>query len=160
MACLQLAVGCSARPTTAAPTRSADATPSVESTASTTTEALCTEFVLRMAEDDRGARPLLMVDGVNPDQFEYDALAVHHCRAGWALVEASHSSGSAFSFWLLKEDSGEWALLGATAVRLDTPVKEPLFTSPQLVEMGVDPTDVTAAFGSTTTSAGRLIFQP
>lgn len=93
----------------------------------------CSEDALRTAIADDASKPLLQLDtGSGPGSFFYDTFDIHGCAGGYALIEASHSSGSSFSFMAMNWDGGHWRIAATAGTRRDTPVSQPLFDRNQL----------------------------
>ena len=79
-----------------------------------------------------GTQPLL--EGV-PDLW-LDPFAMHACAGDWAVVEASHKSGSAYSFWLMGWQRPYWIIEAAGGARVDIQVDEPAFAAGDMRRAG------------------------
>jgi hypothetical protein len=76
---------------------------------------------------------------------------------GFALVEASHSSGSSFDFWAMYAANGTWRIAAVGGTRLGTPLSQPIFTRQALSSgLGGRLSEYLAAVGSKT-KTGRPI---
>jgi len=129
------------------------ATSNAAAASPSTTSGDCSEASLRAARDDtigNGGKPLT-------DTAQYDVFTLHGCSSDWALVESSRSSGSFFSFWLMRHDSGGWHIIAQAATRNDTPMTDGLFSAAVLSRYGYSKAEIVDAIGSTTRD-GRPIF--
>jgi hypothetical protein len=115
----------------------------------------CTEAALRTAADTNGGRPLS--DKGGGTTYVYDAFKLHACKDGHALVEASRSSGSTFTFWAMTWSNNSWRVKATSGVRTDTPPSTPVWTRSALqTALGSSYSAFLAAVGSTT-KTGRPI---
>mgnify|MGYP003116931582 CR=1 FL=1 len=86
----------------------------------------CTENLLRKARDQSGQEWMLQSSS-DSSGYYYDAFEIHACKKGFALVEASRSSGSAFDFWALTLNGDTWKLVTSSSLGLNTTSTEPVF---------------------------------
>ncbi|MCL2423989.1 MAG: hypothetical protein FWD11_08900 [Micrococcales bacterium] len=116
----------------------------------------CSEGELRKARDDRDVI-LLSERGSAPGTLYFDTFLLHACDGGWALVEASHSDGPTFNFWLMQQDGPGWHLIAVAGTQASTPPEESLFSVVALAKKGYSAEAITAAIGDTT-KTGRPVF--
>ncbi|MEO3787179.1 hypothetical protein ABGB12_27965 [Actinocorallia sp. B10E7] len=89
----------------------------------------CRESALRAVPELGEKDPL----GGGYESYFYDVLKVHACSNEMALIEANHSAGSTYNYWVLIADSDSTWKIGAIAgVGSDTPQSAPLFNRAEI----------------------------
>lgn len=117
----------------------------------------CSQDALRTAKDDAGGSSSQPLEPQDSTQYYDSELVVHACSAGWALVEEDQQSGHFLTFWLMRHGDSGWHIVAQTAVRVDAPLSDGLFSSVVLAGSGYSADEIAAALGSTTVD-GRPIF--
>lgn len=130
-------------------------TPSPTPSATLKPAADCSEKALRKAKDRTGALPLAQSDG---GTYFYDTFKTHRCRNAYALVEASHSSGSSFCFHALTNTTGTtWVYRGVSCTFVYQQ-EGPLWKKSAFNAMlGADAAPFLAAVGPTTTTGRPVV---
>ena len=127
------------------------------------TAVACQNPPTRSAAWPDGSRPWLRPDPVT--SYFYDAFEVMGCRGSYALIQASHTSGSTFGYWVLTAQAGQWTVRAQGGVWGGAPSQAAVFSPGALAKAGLDEAAVVAALtsftkrplvGSCTAAMGQL----